>query len=112
MEQTYTLSEAAELTGKSRVTLRRYLDQGRFPKAFRDEADPNSQPWHIPAGDLEAAGLAPSIPPSGDEGGDTGLRTELAVARAVADERARTIELLSEQLSQLQDTLRAVAASR
>lgn len=116
MEPTYTLTEAAELTGKSRVTLRRYLDQGRFPNAFRDEADANSRPWRIPGDDLRAAGLTPSgdslHPLSGEGGPDTALRTELAVAQALADERARTIELLSTQMSQLQDTLRAVAASR
>lgn len=116
MEKTYTLSEAAEVTGKSRVTLRRYLDQGRFPNAYRDEKDPNSQPWHIPAADLRAAGLTPSTDPAHGaslEGGpEAALRTELAVAQALAEERAHTIELLSAQLLQIQDTLRAVAAPR
>ncbi len=51
----WTLSEAAEHTGMSRSTLRRRLDQGKFPGAYRDQA----KQWRIPLTDLLAAGITP-----------------------------------------------------
>ena len=51
----WTLSEAAERTGMSRSTLRRRLDQGKFPGAYRDQA----KQWRIPLTDLLAAGITP-----------------------------------------------------
>ena len=51
----WTLSEAAERTGISRSTLRRRLDQGKFPGAYRDQA----KQWRIPLTDLLAAGITP-----------------------------------------------------
>jgi hypothetical protein len=117
MANALTLTEAAAATGRSRTTIRRYFDQHRFPNAFRD-GDSENEPWLIPLGDLEAAGLSlvDGTVPGGDDGTSTDstdldrLRTDLAVARALADERERTIELLSAQLSQLQETLRAAVA--
>lgn len=51
----WTLSEAAAHTGMSRSTLRRRLDQGKFPGAYRDQA----KQWRIPLTDLLAAGITP-----------------------------------------------------
>lgn len=107
-DTSFTLTEAARVTGKSRVTMRRYLDAGRFPRAFQDlEAGTTPAPWRVPLGDLTAAGLAVSpadrIPErprttQAETGGGSEhyqqLREQLAVATALADERARTIDVL------------------
>lgn len=111
MEPSYTITEAVQVTGRSRPTLRRYLDAGRFPNAFRDPEAGEHGPWRIPAGDLRAAGFTIEADTADDTTApDHELRSQLAVALAVAEERARTIEMLRAQLEQLQDTLRAVAA--
>jgi hypothetical protein len=65
----FSLSEAAKLTGRNRRTLRRWLDAGRFPGAFQDDTDLHT--WRIPAADLGTAGLG-TTPPDGARGGTTG----------------------------------------
>jgi predicted DNA-binding transcriptional regulator AlpA len=52
----WTLTEAVQHTGASRSTLRRYLDAGKFPNAYKD----SSKAWRFPLEDLLAAGLSPS----------------------------------------------------
>ena len=92
----FSLSEAAALGDKSRVTLRRYLDAGRFPNARQDEQDPN-RPWLVSLGDLQAAGVMVAD----DTGGATTLDptrmliVRLSVAEALADERAAEIARLT-----------------
>lgn len=92
----FSLSEAASLSNKSRVTLRRYLDSGRFPSARQDDTDPN-RPWLIPLGDLQDAGVV--VTPT-DQGGSTlsdplkMVIVRLSVAEALAEERAAEIERL------------------
>ena len=54
----WTLTEAVQRTGASRSTLRRYLDAGRFPNAYKD----TSKVWRFPLEDLLAAGLSVSEP--------------------------------------------------
>ena len=56
----WTLTEAVARTGVSRSTLRRYLDAGKFPSAYKD----SSNAWRFPLEDLLAAGLSVSVPPS------------------------------------------------
>jgi predicted DNA-binding transcriptional regulator AlpA len=56
----WTLTEAVQRTGASRSTLRRYLDAGKFPNAYKD----TSKAWRFPLEDLLAAGLSVSEPPS------------------------------------------------
>ncbi len=116
----YSLTEAALVTGKSRVTIRRYLDRGQFPNAFRDDGgEPGPVPWRVPLSDLVAAGLTVSpvemLAHSGEvrqgdtEGGRTTLqvvREQLATATALAAERERTIESLRAQVADLQGMLR------
>ena len=92
----FSLSEAASLSNKSRVTLRRYLDSGRFPNAHQDDTDPN-RPWLIPLGDLQDAGV---VVTADDQGGGTPtdplkmVIVRLSVAEALAEERAAEIERL------------------
>jgi len=105
MTETYlTLTEAAEATDRSRVTLRRYLDQGRFPNARRDEDDVNRQ-WLIPLSDLEAAGVRVHMGQPHDTGHTTPLAVRVAVAEAVAAERGAALE----HVSALAEALRAQA---
>lgn len=49
----WTLTEAAERTGASRSTLRRYREAGKLPSAYKDTAGS----WRFPVEDLLAAGL-------------------------------------------------------
>jgi hypothetical protein len=122
-ETSYTLTEAAQVTGKSRVTMRRYLDGGKFPNAWQEQVEGNTPPpWRVPLGDLVAAGLAvhpadrvaPSTRPTQpDTAGMSAafdeevqrLREELAVAAALADERVRTIETLTDENTHLRSLL-------
>lgn len=57
----WTLSEAAERTGVSRSTLRRYREGGKFPNAYKAI----DGQWKIPMEDLLAAGLRVSDPALG-----------------------------------------------
>lgn len=61
----WRLSEAVERTNASRSTLRRHLENGRFPNAYKD----SSGAWRFPIEDLLAAGVSllksnPEIPVS------------------------------------------------
>ena len=111
MSKWYTLSEAADATGRSRTTIRRYLDQHRFPGARRDQAssDPSDRSrWLIPECDLVALGLLPSImarPVSATLESEHSLSTRLAVAEALAAERAETIVRLSTERDRLLDLI-------
>jgi excisionase family DNA binding protein len=49
----FTLSEAAERTGASRSTVRRYRESGKFPNAYKD----SDRQWRVPVEDLLANGL-------------------------------------------------------
>lgn len=49
----WTLSEAAERTGVSRSTLRRYRETGKFPHAYKG----TDKQWRVPVEDLLASGL-------------------------------------------------------
>lgn len=49
----WTLSEAAERTGASRSTIRRYRETGKFPHAYKG----TDGQWHVPIEDLLASGL-------------------------------------------------------
>lgn len=128
-QRDFSLSEAAQVTGLSRVTIRRYLDAGRFPNAFRDPYSARRPvPWRVPAADLTQAGLSLTEPmtpqrepqlaeraggPSQGEPLDTA--TELAVLRAVASERERLISILdaaNERLLQALIDLSHIAGRR
>lgn len=106
-----TLSQAAVATNRHRNTVRNALDAGRFPNAFREGGD---GPWVIPVTDLLAAGFPVNAPQIADDddvpevskqvrdGGEVqrlrdevdDLRRRLAVAEALAGERAKTLELM------------------
>lgn len=113
---TWTPQQAADETGVSRSTIMRKIKAGSFPNAEMVEGT-----WRIPVTDLGAAGLRPGRPSPPDHNGDhdgdrehvqdmtdqvTTLTAELAeerrsrtVAEAVAQERERTIEALTETIS-------------
>lgn len=111
------------MTGLSRVTIRRYLDAGRFPNAFRDSSSARKPaPWRIPAGDLRRLGLSITEPQAtADAAPDTAepeekrvarLEVESAVNLAVATERLRTVEVLIAFNERLLDTVVELAARR
>lgn len=108
MPDWYSLSDAAEATARSRTTMRRYLDQHRFPGARRDEsgAEPSDRArWLVPEVDLIALGLlqpnATPEPAAAPVLGEADLNSRLAVAEALADERAETVRRLREECDRL-----------
>lgn len=114
-QRSYTLTEAAQVTGLSRVTIRRYLDAGRFPGAYQDGDVGPMAPWRIPTADLSAAGLEIVGPVAARDVTPPVVRSasddaQLAVASALADERLRTIGVLEEQVRVLQALLTAALA--
>jgi hypothetical protein len=119
-----SLSAAAEACRVSRATIRRRLDDGAFPNAYRDEgpAGPETGPWRVPITDLIAADLHPNAPGVPDTASakavsaptDTPddevvrLRAEVVaqrhraeLAEAIAAERARALEDLRTALRAL-----------
>lgn len=58
----FSLSEASQLVSVSRSTLRRQLDQGKFPNAFQT----TKGVWKLPLTDLLAAGHKPVQGATGD----------------------------------------------
>jgi predicted DNA-binding transcriptional regulator AlpA/DNA-binding transcriptional ArsR family regulator len=91
----WTLTEAVQRTGASRSTLRRYLDAGKFPNAYKD----TSKAWRFPLEDLLAAGLSLSEPTS-----ERALSTPTEQGQSTPTEQAKTIS--AEQVSKLEQALR------
>lgn len=105
-----TVTEAARASGVDRRAIRRRLDSGEFPNAYRDVGSqgPETGPWLIPVEDLLRAGLtlrAPMAPDAsiltsfGRSEQESLLQSALAdalrraeVAEATAAERERIIE--------------------
>jgi len=114
-----TLTEAARAAGVSRSTVRRRLDAGDFPGAWREEERPYR--WRVPVPELLAAGIdvqAPNRQEAQEPAGETveDLRAALAVERerraaaeALAEERAARVEDLRASLRQLEARTAAVA---
>ena len=97
---TVSAAAAARLTGVGRATIIRRLQAGRIPGASQDDQGH----WRIPLDGLRAAGLDPDHPPadrSAEGATVTRLRQELAVAEALAAERAETITHLRQTLTTL-----------
>lgn len=105
-----TVTEAARASGEDRRTIRRRLDGGEFPNAYRDTGSqgPESGAWLIPVEDLLRAGLTLRDPIGPDSSTlssfgrsvqEPVLQSALAdalrraeVAEATAAERERIIE--------------------
>jgi len=109
-----SLTEAALVAGRHASTLRRYLGAERFPNAYRGPGGA----WRIPITDLLSSGLLPYKAPADtpeslaeietalerqvEESAE--LRRRLAVADALADERAERIRDLRLSLRMLLGT--------
>jgi predicted DNA-binding transcriptional regulator AlpA len=91
----WTLTEAVQRTGSSRSTLRRYLEAGKFPNAYKD----SSKAWRFPLEDLLAAGLSVSEPTREHT---LGASTE----RALSNGNDHTSTATAEQVSKLEQALR------
>jgi hypothetical protein len=115
---TFTVSGAAEATGKSRRTIARMLDADALPGATRDD----SGAWCIPRDALLAAGLdlRSGMTPRASEDATDGRgggpkaddadqlskwRTRAEVAEAVAAERERMIEVQRQAIAALTSCL-------
>jgi len=117
-----TLTEAAKAAGVSRKTIRRRIDDDKFPNARRLDsgAGPAAGPWVIPVADLLAAGFklhqqdAPDPEPAPPEQTDepTAPAAELVaeVARLEAElATERTRRATAEARREAADQLRAAA---
>lgn len=104
-----TITDAATATNKDRRTIRRWLDSGRFPGAYRL----NGGDWRIPVADLLAAGLELEAPAKADEVADE--VADLVRKLTAAESRATLAEaLLAERGLALDDArlaLRALSAA-
>jgi peptidoglycan hydrolase CwlO-like protein len=111
----FTISQAARIAGVHRNTVRRYLDAGKFPGAFRED---RAAPWQIPISELIAAGLKIRAPSTRDPEGqqrDRALRDMQrqidSLAAQVHDltRRAESAEaLLAERERRIEDLQRAM----
>jgi len=115
------LTEAAAAVSRDRRTVRRQLDAGRYPNAYRG----SDGQWRIPITDLAAAGFrvnAPSgpewAPPAPDVEALAQLRTEnavlrerIAAAEALATERERELVRSDKQLGALRQAIAALTSS-
>lgn len=120
----WTLSEAAERTGVSRSTMRRYREQGKLPNAYKD----TDGLWRVPLEDLLAAGLTPTDPTlsapaeqapeqqvSMDEGLAVRVReleSQLAVERARAEGLERIAAAAETNAADLRMALRMLESGR
>jgi predicted DNA-binding transcriptional regulator AlpA len=110
----WTLTEAVQRTGASRSTLRRYLDAGKFPHAYKD----TSKAWRFPLEDLLAAGLSVSEPPAEralsmptEQAGTATAEQVSKLEQALRDERIRADNaerLAASYLDNVQDLRRAL----
>lgn len=106
---TVSAAAAARLTGVGRATIIRRLQAGRIPGASQDDQGR----WSIPLDGLRAAGLDPDQPQQpGDTAETARLRQELAVAEALAAERAETITHLRQTLAALINRQDATGTAR
>lgn len=117
----FTLSEAAERCRVHRATIRRKLDDGAFPNAWREDPKLGKGvgPWRIPLGDLQAAGFTLSALGTGEPDRtverDTddqaerqalqaqldATRIELQHEREMRQAHERTIDLLAQAIRAL-----------
>lgn len=111
---TLGVEEAARVCGVSDETIRRRLRAGRFAGAHREGGVASA--WRIPVADLLAEGFRPRFESEGTTSMPPGeleeLRRELAVARAIADERAARIAHLEAQLTALTAVVQTIGATR
>lgn len=99
-----TLVEAAERTGTSKVTARRYLDAGKFPNAKREDGRADGR-WLVPWGDVVASGLArkklaPTLEELQSRPTDALERSIETLSRTV-ESQAQTIDRLTALIAQL-----------
>jgi len=111
----FTLTEAAAVTRTHRATIRRKLDEGKFPNAYRNPPDVGL--WRIPLADIQhpGSGLTLSAVGSGppdsartaeddsDEQAELrrerdALRIELQHEREMRQAHERTIDLLAQAM--------------
>lgn len=110
--QSFTITEAAELTGISRTSIRRLLDAGELPGAFEApvSGEGTRQIWRVPLADLLAAGLTITEPePSedrhtdgDDSAGPSGAADGPGVSPAVSPADSAALEGLRGRIEALE----------
>lgn len=102
----FTLSEAAERTGTSRSTMRRYRETGKFPNAYKD----TDRQWRVPVEDLLANGLVLSGQAQAEQ---LSVPSEQAqIVRSEQGERVRELEgLLAVERARAEGLERIAAAA-
>jgi excisionase family DNA binding protein len=100
-----TLTEVAERMGVAKMTVRRYLDAGRFPNAIRQDGRKDGL-WLLPMGDVTNSGIGRryrhSPAPENSAAVATGSSGEdLAGLVETVRSQARTIEQLTALVAQL-----------
>lgn len=121
----WRLSEAVERTNASRSTLRRHLENGRLPNAYKD----SSGAWRFPVEDLLAAGVSmlksesmnpvsvlteqpPEQPMSNQAQRIAELEQQLAVERERSAGLERLAAFAHERAEDLRMALRMIEGSR
>lgn len=116
-----TITEAARASGVDRRTLRRRLDGGEFPNAYRESGSHGTESgaWLIPVEDLLRAGLSLDAPTGPDTAtvGSHGRSEQEPLQSALADalRRAEVAEATAAERQRIIETqelaLRALAAA-
>lgn len=104
-----SITAAAELCLVHRRTIRRRLERGDLPNAYKDE---RTGEWRIPVTDLIASGLQPGKPSPPDPDTVTvpdSDATELARWKERALLAEQRADLLAESVADLRTALRAIA---
>ena len=109
-----TMTEAARRAAVSRSTVRRRLDRGAFPGAWRDDGreGPGTGPWRVPVEELIASGLdltaadRPADPEPDPDPEPVDELAELRAALAVERERRAAAEALAAERAERIDDLR------
>ena len=97
-----SIAEAAAIACVSRDTIKRRLNSGAFPGAFRGPGSGPGGPWRIPLEDIEAAGLVTTTSdPASDHPDEQECRVQLAIART-------EVRLLRAHLADLRRLLASV----
>ncbi|MCB0115621.1 MAG: helix-turn-helix domain-containing protein, partial [Caldilineaceae bacterium] len=96
-----TVSEAARRLAVSKVTIRRALEAGRFPSAYREPHRGDGR-WLIPWRDIERSGLlrtAPLRPPANT--GDSALERVVEIQAQTIARQTALIDTLTRRLDEL-----------
>ena len=107
LDDTFNIAEAAKVTGKSEMTIRKYLGLGkpakpsRLPNAKKVRRDGDNQDtWAIPLSDLFNAGLMKSTPAKAKPVNEPQKATETSLPAAIDQEALILLRIENATLKQ------------